>query len=188
MLFASLAFTAVAFGVPKRVLGVLLALFAVFGVVNAHGRFHPTKLADWQDPNDPRPLVSNDGWLLERSLEYRDDLALNRDLARRASGLKNTIVVASWPLMHALLVPEFGYVDRPLAVACAETPIDQGPPVVSMAEVLRAATSVPPQNVLWILTPNVFGGPRSQLLPGDRVLATIESGRLRAFVIQRQLQ
>src|SRR5439155_11809850 len=57
-------------GLGPRAIGTAFALFALFGLANAHGRFHPTRLAEWSEPADPRPIVANHGRLLGRSMEY----------------------------------------------------------------------------------------------------------------------
>src|SRR5207247_1780102 len=92
-------------GLRPRAIGTAFALFALFGLANAHGRFHPTRLAEWSDPADPRPLVRLD--------------------------------------------------------------------------------AAPSERRVWAVTPNVFCGPLSRILPGDEVLETIERGRLRAFIVRR---
>jgi hypothetical protein len=178
VLLVGLGAIALRAGLGQRAVGAAFALFALFGLANAHGRFHPTKLAEWSDPADPRPIVANDGWLLERSMEYRDGLALDRRLARRLAQREGALIVTHWPVLHMLLVPEFGYVERPLEVATTETPIDFGAPMVELG-------AAPPERRVWALTPNVFCGPLSRILPGDEVLETIEQGRLRAFLVRR---
>jgi hypothetical protein len=164
----------------RRIVGTALALFALFGIVNAHGRFHPTKFADWSDPFDKRPLVANDGWLLERSLEYRDDLDLNRAIAAAAVDLRDDVVVAGWPLLQMLAEPRFGYVTTPPRLAASETAL------AWTAQKIESAASVRDRSpFVRLLSPNVYAGPEARVRDGDRVLATFERGRLRAYLLRR---
>jgi hypothetical protein len=187
-LLGALVLGGIALAVPRRSIGALLVLFAVLGVVNTHGRFHPTRWAEWREPGSGRPLVSNDGWLLERSMEYRDDLAIDRELARRLeehAGRRvdqegGELVTAGWPLLQLLAIPQLGYVKEPLRLESTETPIHYGP-----AEIPRAGSALPGESRLRVISPNVYGGEHSRVLPRDIVLDTVEEGRLRAFIVRR---
>ncbi|MBL8859787.1 MAG: hypothetical protein JNL28_14870 [Planctomycetes bacterium] len=165
---------------PRAGIYAACVAFAAFGLANAHGRFHPTKYADWSVPNDARPLVSNEGWLLERSLEYQDDLELNRALAERCESIQDAVVVANWPVLQLLAVPRLGYVDRPPQLATAETPIEYAGFEIQIAGHMR-----PRPAFVRVVTPNVYGSEHSRVLAGDEVLETFERGRLRAFLLRR---
>lgn len=175
-----LVIAALEWRIPRRVVGAACVLFAAFGLVNAHGRFHPTKLADWSVPGDSRPLVSNEGWLFERSLEYRDDMALDLAIAQRCEARQTEVVVANWPLLQLLAVPELGYVHTPPTLATAELPLEFAAQPVRRASELPAETAV-----LWAVTPNVYNSPNTRVLPGDVIVETFERGRLRAFLLSR---
>jgi hypothetical protein len=166
--------------VPRRSIGALLVLFAAFGIVNAHGRFHPTRWAEWREPGSPRPLVSNDGWLLERSMEYRDDLRLDLELARRLEPHRGELVTAGWPVLQLLAIPRLGYVSAAHRLESTETPIDYAEEPIP-----RAGDDAPGTSRLRVISPNVYGGDHSRVLPQDIVLDVVEKGRLRAFLVRR---
>ena len=164
---------------PRKAVGVALAAFAVFGVVNAYGRFHPTKFADWSVPGDARALVANDGWLLERSLAYRDDLELNRAIAAAVEARDET-VVAGWPLLQMLAEPRFGYVTTPPRLVAAETTL-----VWTAQKIESAARVLDRSRFVLLVSPNVYAGPDARVLEGDQVIETFERGRSRAYLIRR---
>ena len=65
----------------------------------------------------------NNGHILERSLEFEDDLFLNRGIARYVEEHHDgRTIKAPWPLAHALLMPEVGYVDASLPVCSQRVP------------------------------------------------------------------
>jgi len=163
---------------PLVVTAALIA-FGVVGLVNAHGRFHPVKWSEWSVPGDARPLVSNEGWLLERSLEYRDDLAMNRAIASRCARL-DTLVVADWPILQLLAEPRLGYVDRPVRLAAAGRDIEFAPEPIPLQG--RVPADV---DRVWVVTPNVFDSEWSRVFEEDEVLETFSVGRLRAFLLRR---
>jgi hypothetical protein len=165
---------------PRTAVGGALLSIALFGILNAHGRFHPTKPADWSVPGDSRLLVANDGWLLERSLEYRDDLALNRALCAAVEVSPDKVVVAGWPLLHMLAEPRFGYVTTPPRLRAAETPLEWAVPGVE-----AAGRATDRSNFIRVVSPNVYASADSRVLPGDIVIETFERGRLRAFLLRR---
>ena len=62
-------------------------------------------------------IPENDHVLLERSLEYRNDLAVNRRLVRIAEKrYNNQLIVAPFTIAQALAIPELGYVKTKLNV------------------------------------------------------------------------
>jgi len=158
-----------------------LAAAALFGLLNAHGRFHPERPGRFAAPGEADPLPANDGWLLERSMRFRDGLKLDQAIAAWAQAQPEAVFVAPWPIQHALVEPSFGYVDRPLVCTSAETSVawaDPPPPALSDLRERGA-------DVLWILTPNDFAGPGSQPRAGDVVVARFAVGRQRALVVRR---
>jgi hypothetical protein len=175
------ALVATASGVLSRgVVAGALVLFAAFGLLNAHGRFHPMKLADWSVPGDPRPLVTNDGWLLERSLEYRDDLDLNRSIAAACEALRDNTIVAGWPILQLLGLPRLGYVTSAPRLASAETPLQWTDQKIEIAGRVKRRL-----DFVRVVSPNVYASESSRVLPGDVVLETFARGRLRAFLVRR---
>ncbi len=180
VLLAALSLAALRAHVPRRAIAALLFVFGAFAIVNSHGRFHPTHWADWNDPRTGQPLVSNDGWLLERSMEYRDDLLLDQELCARLQARTGQVVIADWPLLHALAVPEFGYVLMPPRLASANTPIR-----FASVPIARVEDIEPGMQTVRVLSPNVYDTETSRVLVGDEVLQVLESGRLRAFLVRR---
>ncbi len=177
---ALLTVSAVRFA-PRTLVAPSIGAIALFGLLGAHGRFQPDRPAAFAAPNESAALAANDGWLLERSMRFRDGLLLDRELARYASQHEDTVFVAPWPLQQALVEPSLGYVVRPVACASAETSVAwTAEPPPSLAE-LRAGD----REVLWILTPNDFAGLASQPRPGDFLVARFGIGAQRAFVVRR---
>ena len=178
--------------VPSKGIAALLLLFAAFGVVNRDGRFYPSKPAGWEVPGDARTLYGNDGYILERSLEYEEDLALDRALVESLERHARTdaIVVANWPLVHLLAIPELGYVEEPFRVAAPDVPVLIDDRAVEYSQLYERRDGRPrrrvPEKIVWVLTPNTFSSPQTKLRPDvDRILETVERGRRRAFVVER---
>lgn len=162
--------------------GVALGCVALFGLLNAHGIFHPERPGRFAAPGEADPLPTNDGWLLERSMRFRDGLLLDQAIAAYAQAHPEAGFVAPWPLQHALVEPAFGYVDRPVACASAETSVVWADPAPPTLGELRASGV----DVLWILTPNDFAGPDSQPREGDVVVGRFAVGRQRAWIVRRE--
>lgn len=177
----ALVVAALARCVPARLVGPALGALALYGLLGAHGGLQPERPAAYAAPGETAPLAANDGWLLERSLRFRDGLELDRQVARYASERTDAVFVAPWPLHQALLEPALGYVTRRVECATAETPVawTREPPP-RLAD-LRAGD----REILWILTPNVFAGRASVPLPGDVVVQRFAVGDQRAFVVRR---
>lgn len=93
-----------------RVLNLTVSgLFLALGLLLANGLLLP--------PLPPSVLSS--GEYLERSREYLDDLEAEMVLCETLEA-GNRPVVAKWPMVQMLTMPEMGYVDKPLTdVFCA---------------------------------------------------------------------
>jgi hypothetical protein len=176
-----------------RWLAALSLLASAYHVANQDGRFYPSRPAAWEVPGDPRPLWGNDGYVLERSMEYRDDLALNRKIAERLERhpRDRTVIVANWPLVHVLAIPEFGYTPRAFAVASPDNPLSIDERRVDYWTLYDTSRDPPRRRtddtILWVITPNTFVSPQSRLLPEvDEILETVESGDRRAFILARR--
>jgi hypothetical protein len=180
ILLAALLLAALHARIPRRAVAGALGVFALVALINAHGRFYPERSVDWNDPRTGARLVPKDGWLLERSLEYRDDMLCDEELARAVQARAGLVVVSGWPLTQALAVPAFGYVLAPVRLASTSPPITYVFPFVARAQDLD-----PSLPTLRVLSPNVFDGPTSRVLPGDEILDVVEHGRLRAFLVKR---
>ncbi len=166
---------------PRAIAAPGLAAVALFGLVDARGMFQPDRPGAFAAPGESVPLAAHDGWLLERSLRFRDGLALDLELARFAETRPRAAFVAAWPLQQALLEPAFGYVTQPVVCACAETSVAWTEERVPSIAELRASG----REVLWILTAVDFAGAASQSRPGDVVVARFAVGGQRAFVVRR---
>ncbi len=166
---------------PRGFAAPLTASIALFGLLGARGGFQPDRPGAFAGPGEETALAANDGWLLERSLRYRDGLALDLELARFANARPDAIFVAPWPLQHALVEPSFGYVTRPVACATAEVPVAwTEEPLPSLDEALASE-----REVLWILNPVDFAGESAAPRQGDVVVARFAVGAQRAFVVRR---
>lgn len=171
----------------------LLALASLVQGLNHAGVLYPPVPSGWSVPGyADADLRSNDGHLLERSMEYRDDLALNLEIARYLERFERerTVVVANWPLPHALAVPEFGYVDRPWRTSSQAPPLTFDPLAVPYRELYD--TSARPirkrmdVDAVWVMVPNVYVLPNLALQPRlDVVTKVLERGAHRAFIVRR---
>jgi hypothetical protein len=113
-------------------------------------------------------------------MEYRDDLALDQELAARMQQRTDVVVIAGWPLLHALSIPAFGYLLAPPRLASAGPSIDFAPARIVHAGDLGSGT-----RTVRVISPNVYDNEWARVLPGDEVLETVTRGRLRAFVVRR---
>ncbi len=178
--FALIAAALVRFA-PRPAVAPLLGAIALFGLLGGRGAFQPDRGGGLVLPGEDAPLAANDGWLLERSFRFRDGLALDREIARFASARPDAVFVAPWPIQHLLLEPAFGYVERPVPCASAETSVVWGRTRAPTIAELRADG----REVLWVLTSNDFVGEASKPRAGDVVVARFAVGAQRAFVVRR---
>ena len=171
--------------------GLLWATIGLFAF-NEEGRLYPQLAFDGPLPPGQTALRT-DGHLLERSLEYRDDLELDRLLAQRlvARGLDQRVVIANWPLLHVFGFPEFGYVERALSTSSPDLALDYDAGRVNYRELYEKRADgehkLPDARpTVWVLTPNNFTSPDTCFHPGrDTLVETVESGRLRAWIVER---
>ncbi len=97
-----------------RVFSTLCALLIVFNVANHSGFVY--RLIN------PAPL-NGFAMYLERSMEYRNDLICNREMAKFAEEkFQECDIITCWPFTHILAEPRFGYVQKPLAVVSVNGP------------------------------------------------------------------
>ncbi|MBI5363095.1 MAG: glycosyltransferase family 39 protein [Planctomycetes bacterium] len=176
-----------------RVVRPWLALAAIAQAVNHFGTFYPAVSTGWRVPGyADAKLRSNDGHVLERSMEYRDDLLLDAEIARRLERFDRarTLVVAPWPITHALAFPELGYVDRAWRTSSPSVPITFDPNATPLRDVYDAGARPPRQRVslevVWVLVPSVYLPGALALEPSiDVVEEVVERGAHRAFVVRR---
>jgi hypothetical protein len=90
---------------------ICISLIAV-QVINHRG-FIDRKLSDVHEDG-------NNGFILERSMEYEADMKMNREMCRwLEEHYADTPIIASWPITHMLTDPRLGYVTKPMHVVCA---------------------------------------------------------------------
>lgn len=176
-----------------RVRTSVLAAACLFHVVNTFGTFYPSRPSGWTMPATGAPLPGNDGYILERSMEYRDDLLLNREIARALERFPRfeTVLVPNWALLHLLALPELGYVAKSWTTASPDNPLDYVTNKVSYRELYDTTVSPPKlrggQQVLWVLTPNTFQSPQTRLVPAtDELVDTVRVGKHTAFLVRRR--
>lgn len=198
---ALLVASAIRFG-PRGFAAPLTASIALLGLLGARGGFQPDRPGAFAGPGEGSALAANDGWLLERSLRFRDGLALDLQIARFAQMRPDAYFVAPWPLQQALVEPSFGYVTRPVACATAEVPVAwTAVPTPSLDAVLASEDTAlasedtafagedrglaSEREVLWILNPVDFAGHSAAPRPGDVLVARFAVGAQRAFIVRR---
>jgi hypothetical protein len=166
---------------PRAFVGPAIGAVALFGLIGARGALQPDRPGQFAAPGETEPLASNDGWLLERSLRYRDGLALDLELARFADARPDAVFVAAWPLQQALVEPSFGYVKRPVTCASTGSSVAWTASPIPDLDALRASG----KEMLWILNPVDFAGDTLVPRSGDVVVARFAVGAQRAFVVRR---
>lgn len=178
----------------QRVRAGVIAGAILFHLANQTGVFYPSRPSGWQAPGVAGEIAGNDGYILERSMEYRDDLRMNQELARALERFdrERTVVVANWPLPQLLAFPELGYVNgRAWATSAPDNALKYDPRAVPYRE-LYDTQSLPPRkktdlDVVWALTPNTFSGPQTTLsVADDEILAMASRGKRRAFLVRRK--
>jgi hypothetical protein len=166
---------------PRGFVGPAIGAIALYGLIGARGALQPDRPGRFAAPGEDEPVAANDGWLLERSLRYRDGLALDLELARFADARPGAAFVAAWPLQQALVEPSFGYVTRPVACASTGTSVAWTESPTPGLAALRASG----KEILWILNPVDFAEDELAPRSGDVVVARFAVGAQRAFVVRR---
>lgn len=171
MLFPLLALTAagvlLSFAQAPRYATALLWVLVAVSLFNHRGAL-PRLVASLPEHQ------ANNGHILERSREFTDDLELQRRVARRLEeAYADKVVTTSWPLLHAVSDPFFGYVNKPLAAAASHRPglVAWGVRTLD-AHVAAAAGTAKPGDYVAVWTDNVFSQPPPPFSE-DRVLERI---------------
>jgi hypothetical protein len=168
LLFTAIAGVQVIFRKPWQKIAVL-ALIAGLFLINMRGPFYPA-------------VITNDGFLLERSLEYMDDMRLNIALAKRMeSQYYNHVVVTSPPYTQMLTMPELGYVERPLPVVTVSGPLR------NMSAEFNAALASAAPDTVWLYGPNAFSS-RYAFYPDEDLLIERLSYGARQIVLFRNIE
>lgn len=185
---------------PRAAGNVVWAGALLVCLVNRNGIFYPPSKSDWDVQRLGQAnaahvgtrLARNDGFLLERSLEYQDDLELSRTLARDLASYprESTVLVANWPLAHLLAFPEFGYVESGFRVCAPDQPLAFDPRGVRFTDLYAKSEGEwkrkVADDVVWVVAPNVFSSGATRVLVGDEVLHVAEHGDHTAFVLRRR--
>lgn len=96
------------FGLIQKYLDKLILIGIVIVLVNSYGFFYP-------------PIKGNLHSRLERSLEYRNELKLEMQLAKRLeTAYADKLIAAPFTIAQILAFPQLGYVQRPLNVMIYE--------------------------------------------------------------------
>jgi hypothetical protein len=143
IVFPMYIFVAINAQFRAKYLNVLPALILlIIGVININGAFYP-RLRVWQ-------LRSGDN--LERSREFVDDLWANQGACKfLETKCFNRPIVAKWPYVQMLTVPEMGYVSKSLPnVYAACLPIKY-----AKVKAYKVGMKMP-QNTLYVFVNNSF--------------------------------
>lgn len=168
------------------------AIAIAWGLADRRGALRADAFVDWKIGGETLHLAQNDPHVLERTLRYRDDLELDRAVARRAEDWvsRGYVLVAAWPLTHVLGVPEFGYTERPLPVAAPVHELTFDVDRVRYTDLYtgltRGARQKCDQKIVWILSPNVGSGAWLGARRGDELLETVERGGRTALFVRRR--
>lgn len=172
---------------PLRAALALPLLWTVVNLFNLHGQVPRALSSAVLDEGMAGEHTANDGYILERSLEMREDaelqLAVAAELQEKHAG---RVIVTSWPLIHHLRRPWFGYVDLPLAVMSSHRPVMQWAGVQRYWTYQREHPDHGgrvPTDYVWVWTNNVFSRP---LPPREHmeVLNTIRRGEREAVIFR----
>ena len=126
------------------------------------------------------PDSGNNGFILERSLEYLDDMHLNRQLVRHLEdNYRNHTIVTSWPVAQMLTIPGLGYVDRPFQVMTSDRPVLYGPTEEVTEDILNEP------GVIWVYTPNAFSRKNRFYPEDDHLITTLSYGDRIAHIYER---
>jgi hypothetical protein len=139
---------------PYRIAGLLMLTGGMF-LANLRGQYYPA-------------VTTHDGFLLERSLEYLDDMRLNISLAKRLeTQYYDVTIVTSYPYAHMFALPEMGYVTRPLAAVTIDGPLRHG------GAAYRAALAASTRDTVWVYAPNCFSSRYAYYPHEDRLIEAV---------------
>ena len=161
-----------------RVAAAVLWVLAVLSLVN-HGGVLPRLVAAFPEGR------SNNGHILERSREFTTDLELQRRVARRLEeAYADKVVATSWPLLHALADPFFGYVKTPLQVTASHRPglVAWGVKTLD-AHVAERGGAARPGDYIAVWTDNVFSQPPPPM-PAENIVERIRVGGREAVIFR----
>jgi len=132
VIFPMCAFLAIS--LPGRISIAGALVFIALGLANINGTFFP-KLP---------PMVSRSGEFLERSREYVSDIREQQVFcAALETEFRHAAIVAYWPLVQILTIPEMGYVTKPFENVYAAGRVPKYAPVRKFISV----SAMPPQTM-----------------------------------------
>lgn len=151
---------------PRYGIAILVAAFFIAGQHGAFARhlsqggIFSGQLGSMTE-HLPTEHLHNDGYILERSFEFTDDLHLQMKAARELPArYPGKIFVTSWPLVHALRLPELGYVSQPAQVMTSHRPALAWDSVDSYWTFIeKNRDNYVPGDFIWIWQPNTFSRP-----------------------------
>lgn len=146
----------------------------LFGLVNQAGVLLP----------ELPYYASRSGHFLERSREYLADHDANREMARLLESRHgDAVIVAKYPFVQMLRLPELGYVHRALPNVMAAG----AAPRITDARLFRGFDTLP-SDALIVFAPNVFEStlpPSLQPRPLDKIVYTFAGGTNPTVVYRR---
>ena len=151
----------------KRIWLIRSAILILIGFLlyNLNGRLYST-------------YAYNDGFMLERSLEYMDDMKLNIKLAKHLEEkYADTTIITSWPYIQMLVFPDLGYVTKPLNAMTIDGPLSYGPFTKTTAT----------KDTVWVYGPNCFSSRYGYYPHEDELIERITSGE-RQVIIFRNIE
>jgi hypothetical protein len=146
----------------KRIGGATFGLIIIWGILNQFGMFY-------------KQSTANNGYVLERSLEYEADLELNQLITKTVEqNFSDRPIITHWPLTHMLMMPGFGYVETPQHVISLNR---SGLAWTGMATFLDLpVVERRDPSALWVISPNLFVGVTGLDPEKHRLIATMETG------------
>ena len=144
IVFPMYVFIALNLFTDKKIASLGLAVIFLFiGILNVNGRFYP---------HMPIRSHRRSGEYLERSREYLDDLWANQAVCKLLeTQYFNRPIVAKWPFVQMLTMPEMGYVKQALPEVYGACP----PIKYSKMKVYRPDMQMP-DDTLYIYSHNTF--------------------------------
>ena len=134
---------------------------------NARGQFY-------------QPAIGNNGFQLERTLSYMDDMRLNRRLIEHLEErYRDHTIAMSWPLVQMLTMPRLDYVNQPFHVLSTDCPC-------TYADVDEVGDRIPePTETVWVYLPNSFNRRNRYYPEEDQLVSIISEGERQAYLYRR---
>jgi len=99
----------------------------------------------------------NNGYILERTLEYEDDMEANIALTRLIeSEYSDNMIIVSWPLAHMLISPEFGYVKDSIEVVSSDHHVFRWKGVKGRRDINLSDKELSEKSAVWVWSNNCY--------------------------------